>query len=370
MINISKINDVALQNFLSAEINFELTNHCNIACIYCDNKTLKNKGNMTINDFNIITDKLFDNKLSQKKAIFCGYGESFLNNSLYEMVDKICDMGVELRIQSNGKWELNENRINTLFKINRISVTIDAVTNDVYRLSRPNTDVHKIFDNLKKIISLKDQFIQHKPYITAKMNVFNFNKHQTHEFIHKCKESKFDQICLTKGNGPPEVRTTINKLEFDKYDSMVSIDNSLFETSDSEGNSYQPNQCKSEKLYNTSSQLSIIFNQLGCFDTATIKWDGTLNPCCWDIYSQLSLGNVVTDSLEELFSTVNLNRIDKMIRKHKNNPFSRIPCLSCPRFISNFKLGYLVKTKHSVLRNSFVVYEWLRRLFNDVIFFR
>lgn len=110
MSKVTEWNIKLLQNFLSASewFNFELTNYCNIPCIYCDNKNLGNKGYMTIDSFKVIVSKLFNGENKQKNVIFCGYGEPFLNSEIYDMIDFICDKGIELTIQTNGKWQLNE----------------------------------------------------------------------------------------------------------------------------------------------------------------------------------------------------------------------------------------------------------------------
>jgi len=119
--------------------------------------------------------------------------------------------------------------------VHRLSVTIDAVTNDIFKLSRPNTDVDEIFKTLTMIVGLRERFSKATPIITAKMNVFSFNKHQTHDFIGKCTELKFDQICLAKGYGPAEVTTTLHRMEYDKYSNgTIDIAESLFD--DASGN--------------------------------------------------------------------------------------------------------------------------------------
>lgn len=358
----TELNNISLQNFLSATewFNLELTNYCNIPCIYCDNKKLGKKGFMTIENFEKIVSKLFRYEKSNKKVIFCGYGEPFLNDKIYDMIDYIYETGVDLTIQSNGKWHIDEKKINSLFKINRISVTIDAVSNDIFELSRPNTDVHKIFDTLKRIVDLKEQLSKTTPAITAKMNVFAFNKHQTHDFINKCTELRFDQICLAKGCGPGEVMTTINRQEYGKYKNCnIDIAESLFnDVSNCDCNRTKPDK-KIEKSSAIESNPAKLFQILGCFDTATIKWDGTLTPCCWDINSRLTLGNLATDSLEDIFLSENLNRVGRRILRDRNNPFTKIPCLGCSKFTSYFQPGIPVVTKRLVLRNVFKAYQGL-----------
>ncbi|MBT0653715.1 radical SAM protein [Geomobilimonas luticola] len=351
------LNNSQLQNFLSATewFNFELTNYCNIPCIYCDNKKLRNKGYMTFDHFKTIVDKLFNFEKSNKNIIFCGYGEPFLNDKIYDMIDYVYETGVDLTIQSNGKWKINEARIDSLFKINRLSVTIDAVSNDILELSRPNTDVNAIFENLNKIVNLKNILSKQKPSITAKMNVFTFNKHQAHEFIGKCTELKLDQICLAKGCGPAEVMTTINRSEYDKYNcSNIDIAKSLFEASSNlDTDKIQPNCNKHENSKAIRSNPAKLFQILGCFNTATIKWDGTLLPCCWDIDAQLPLGNLATNNLEDIFTPENLDRVGSRILRDRNNPFTKIPCLRCSKFTSHFNPGIPVIAKRLLLQNVF-----------------
>jgi len=354
MINKQFENDDILLNFISNTqwFNFELTNFCNIRCNYCANKHLNRKGYMSLLDFQTIINKLFRHKLFLKEVIFCGYGEPFLNKSIYDMIDYIGDLGIELTIQSNGKWQLDDGRIGSLYKVNRLSVTIDGVTNEVYNLSRPNTNVNLVFDNLRKIVEYRERDGKKHPIITAKMNVFAFNKHETHDFINKCKDLKFDQICLAKGYGPPCVVTTINRAEYERYsDIELSIAETLFENEihSSEGEC-EINEDKRGLAKLIRQNPSDLFLTLGCFNTATIKWDGTLLPCCWDTYSTLPLGNLVNSSLEEVLSRRNLDKKGREILNSKNDVFTEVPCVNCPYFLKYFQPGIPIKIRKLLLK--------------------
>ena len=344
--------DNLLQAFLHDThwFNFELTNFCNIECPYCSNPHLKNKGYMSFEIFKSILDKLFKHNLSQKEVIFCGYGESFLNKNIYDMIDYATDCGVKLTIQSNGKWKLNRERIDSLFKIHRLSVTIDGVTNGVYNLSRPNTDVNLIFDNLKDIVSLRERYDKKQPIVTAKMNVFSFNKHETHAFISKCKDLNFDQINLSKGYGP-QVETFLERSEFVKYaDIGLNIDERLFKSEpDCTGHTRNKTAaCVKKDIKAIEDRPAYLFTSLGCFNTATIKWDGTLSPCCTDIDFNIPLGNIAKNDIDEIISYDNLNVIGTKILKSKKQFVTKVPCVACAKFIEYFKPGIPAKLRRII----------------------
>lgn len=354
MINKQCENNDILLNLISNTqwYNFELTNFCNIPCNYCANKHLKRKGYMSLQDFQTIVDKLFYYKPFSKEVLFCGYGEPFLNKSIYDMIDYIDDLGIKLTIQSNGKWQLNDGRINSLYKVYRLSVTIDGVTNEVYNLSRPNTDVNSVFDNLKKIVEFRQRDGKMHPIITAKMNVFAFNKHETHDFINKCRDLNFDQICLAKGYGPPDVITTIDRAEYERYsDIELSIDETLFENKiNCCGGKSEIKEDIREIAKLIRQNPSDLFLTLGCFNTATIKWDGTLLPCCWDVYSTLHLGNLVNSSVEEVLSRRNLDKKGREILDSMNDCFTKVPCVNCPYCLQWFQPGIPIKIR-KLLKN-------------------
>jgi MoaA/NifB/PqqE/SkfB family radical SAM enzyme len=330
-------------------LNFELTNICNIPCYYCSNKFLKNKGSMTLEIFKNVLNSLTQFDLLSKEIIFCGYGEPFLNKHIYDMMDYVADLGLPLTIQTNGKWQLPVDRKKSLYKVKRLSITIDGVTNKVYNLSRPNTNVDLIFENLKNIIELRKNDHQKSPILTAKMNVFRFNAHEIHDFVRKCVDLGIDQINLSKGIGPNNVMIQISdENEFKQYSGIdLNIDPELLknikEPQKESGKKNIKNKLKLSRLIKKSPEN--LFLELNCFDTSTIKWDGNLSPCCWDFNSRIPLGKLDENKLEKILSNDNLQKIGSDILKSRRFIYSDFPCHSCVRFIDVFdkSLSYRIK---------------------------
>jgi sulfatase maturation enzyme AslB (radical SAM superfamily) len=194
---------------LGGVMQLEPTNYCNIKCPYCPNQGLEHKGTLDLNVLRHVIKhlRLSNGEMATPSITLCGYGEPFLNDQTYRIIDMLADAGLEVHIQSNGKWKVDEHRFATLARVATICITIDGVTNATFNKSRPDTDVNAIFDNIRHVIELRRELNSNTPHISVRMNVFPFNYHEGGALVERCYALGVDVVYLKcgygAGNAPP-----------------------------------------------------------------------------------------------------------------------------------------------------------------------
>jgi radical SAM protein with 4Fe4S-binding SPASM domain len=57
-----------------------------------------------------------------------------------------------------------------------------------------------------------------------------------------------------------------------------------------------------------------------------IHADGTVSPCCWDIHKQIKLGDLNTQTIEQVYKG---EPYEDLRWAHRNNKFDPYPCQYC-----------------------------------------
>ncbi|KPA15173.1 radical SAM protein [Candidatus Magnetomorum sp. HK-1] len=329
------------------EIYIETTNHCNIKCHFCNNPRLQNpRGMMSLELFKKTVDDIREHpKVNTIDLV--GIGETFINPNVFKMIDYAFDNGLAIYACSNGKWSVKKDSLLSILKVRHIHVTLDGVTNDVYNLSRPNTDVNLIINNLKKIINLKKEMNSKTPHVEVKMVVFKFNKHQIIDIIKLAINIGADSVWIAKGGAPSQYQTDLSIEEWKHIKTLFpdfEINSSGFESSEMPFESFKRNRWKYEGYEKNKCLLDL----MGCAGV-TVRWDGSMSACCQDFGVTSILGNISNDSLLKLWSKNNIKRfennlLNNHIQRVRTN--QKIVCDNCPSFTNHIARSY--ETFHSV----------------------
>ncbi len=285
--------------------HIEITNLCNIACPYCGNPELvSRKGRMQLADLRTVITNLGSSRYTPKVTL-CGHGEPFCNPAIYDMIDLITDAKLEVDIQTNGKWPMVPSRLDSLFSAAWIQFTIDGASNAVSQLSRPDTDVDRIYQLIADLVRQRDRRGA-DTVLSVRMNVFTFNKHEIHPLIRRCVEIGVDHVGLAHGHGtgPPPVMTTVSPRIIDDYpEGYVSMQQGLMD-SPPQG---APAAAPENGVASADDPASSFFQRAGC-PTLTIRWDGQVTPCCHDNNVSVPLGCLLETPISEILSRENLAR--------------------------------------------------------------
>ena len=139
------------------QVSIELTNHCNLRCLYCPNSLIsQKKGFMSDKVFEKVIEDLSYIKTNRIRLVGCG--ESTLHPKFYEHIKVLAIKHKHFTIITNGQWNRDEIPYELLTApVNLIEISIDAGGKKGYERTRINGSYAKLIENIKKLHELKKQ---------------------------------------------------------------------------------------------------------------------------------------------------------------------------------------------------------------------
>lgn len=323
--------DDDLTYFYRDEVYIETTNGCNIRCRFCENPALKHpRGVMAMDVFRKAVDDIAAHP-RVKTVNLVGIGETFLHPRIWEMIDYAHSRGIPCHSCTNGKWLATEQQLASITRLEHIHITIDGVTNDVYRISRPDTDVERIFDTVRRILRTRRQQRSQTPHVQVRMNLFAFNRHQLFDLIGVCREMGVDSVWIARGAAGPSFQTTLSEEEWDRLPHGYVL-TSGFERS----RPAEADRRTGMNGWRYKPGARSVLDEIGCNGT-TIRWDGNVTACCFDFNVTAVMGNIREESLAEIWSRRRVEAFeDNLLGRHRERLRGgrTIQCDRCPEFRS------------------------------------
>lgn len=317
--------------FYRDQVYIETTNRCNIRCRFCENPALKYpRGMMSLEVFQKAVDAVAEHP-NVKVVNLVGMGETFLNPHIWEMIEYVHAKGIHCYSCTNGKWRATEEQLASITRLKHIHITIDGVTNDVYRISRPNTDVDQIFDTVHRILDARKGQGSQLPHVQVRMNLFTFNRHQLFDLIRVCRETGVDSVWIAKGAAEPVYQTTLSDEEWKRLPHGY-VFTSGFARSDQGDIDRQTGL----NVWRYKPGSRSVLDEIGCNGT-TIRWDGNVSACCFDFNVTAVMGNIREESLKDMWSRRHVMAFeDNLLGRHRQRLRSgrTIQCDRCPEFRS------------------------------------
>lgn len=144
------------------EIYVEITNHCNLNCIFCARKEMKRPlGFMPLDLYKKLIDEIAEKRLFTHLHLY-GIGESTVDPHILERIKYAIDRGVtNLVLFTNGKTLLRDDFYKKLVDtgIGTIGIDFDGFSKETYEQIRVGGN----FDNIKKaVVSIHDYIRERK----------------------------------------------------------------------------------------------------------------------------------------------------------------------------------------------------------------
>ncbi|MFA5479074.1 MAG: radical SAM/SPASM domain-containing protein [Candidatus Muiribacteriota bacterium] len=371
-----------MEKFLDNYILVELTDYCNYNCIMCchdrpEGPHTSKKGFMDKNLFIKIINELPHMKAACGLKLFW-LGEPFLNPVFPEMFEECCkilkqDKGnYYIDLHTNAAFltpEISELLIKNSDIVPRITLSLDAFSQQTYSKIRRGGNLHNVVENIEYFLKLRAKYNKSRPGLIFQFIVMEENKHEAGDFgkfwiekVNKYKNTSSGKIMekLTQISGYSLGKKIGNTLKLEDTADVVwykRLDTSAEKLADAE-------KCYVEtmKKFNLSSKIEnnveIIVSEFnlwnpeqqqkkseekkenrrracsGPWKTPAIKWDGTLTICCFDPSMELQIGNLNNNTFSELWFGDKINSIRK---NHLNGDFDKVltkdgyqKCLYCP----------------------------------------
>jgi len=286
-------------------IRIEPSSLCTLRCLHCPTGTVKfSRGVMDAGTFARILENIRVNIHNIRVVVLYHGGEPFLNKEFLTMVRKIKDSGVpHIKTDTNGTL-LNLNLIQQICEsgLDEIVFSLDGTSFEQNDTIRRGCDGRRVSENIKKLAEYK------RTNGFAKPDIFI----ATTQFLEKCKKIG-DQLPAIPQYLHDFFADEITRrdLSFRTTFAMkwpdLNMDEELFEViCDSEG----------PQIRNFCDDI---------ISTITIRWNGDIVPCCYDLTSKMVMGNLLKEDIGTVWNNKKYLRLRKGIYEKKFCPL----CDSC-----------------------------------------
>lgn len=143
---LSRIDHSSFDETYPVSVELSLTNRCNLDCIWCSDKDLRERVNVDM-DINVIEELFKDLKSGGTKGVVIeGGGEPTIYKDFDVVVDKACDIGLAVGLITNGCVPLKQD---VLDRLEWVRVSLDASNAVEQRKLKGKDFFEKILSNIK-----------------------------------------------------------------------------------------------------------------------------------------------------------------------------------------------------------------------------
>jgi len=287
----------------------EPTNICNLRCVFCPSgqRQIKPTGKMEMGIFKQVIDALGPTAL---QLHLYNWGESFLHSQLPEMVDYAKRYGPKV-IFSTNFTKLDKSTAKAIIdaKLDRVSASIDGVSQKIYEKYRVGGNVELAMDNMKMLCSIKRESNSRLPIIDWQ---FLVSKHNEAEL------PKARQIAKEIGVRFRAKKLRVGLDEFDKRSgAKVASEQQGWLPEDSRYNFYSKKRKKMvcEALW---------------FHTV-ITWQGAVAPCCAVFKPSHNFANTFPDNFRSVWNGNNFVAARTIFAQNNSSEAKQLKlvCVGC-----------------------------------------
>lgn len=269
------------------EIRFEVTTKCNYNCMICPREKLTRKlETMEFDNFKFLLDRIIKEVDQYTVCTFSGFGEPFLDPTLMEKIKYARQRKMEVLLLTNASL-----------------LTVEKF---------------KLLDGLG-VSSIRVSFYGDSPGIYNKMH--NIKHKGQFEMI----KERLVEICriktTTKVLFTYNVQEGINRSDTEHWIKFWSDKADLLEV-------WKPHNWVDGKTYRVVQRQKQKTCGRPWKTPLQVQVDGTVNMCCFDFNGQLTLGDLKTQTLQEIFSSP---LYKKIVQYHLSGDFngSELICDNC-----------------------------------------
>lgn len=249
----------------------ELTNWCNYACEFCNNKNMKRKkGNIDFENLKRILLEAYE--FGVQEVGFHNVGEPLMYPYLIKAAKYAKDIGYNY-VYTTTNGSLNVKGVGNVF--DSLKFSINAGTRETYKKIHKKDTFSKVIENLKYLSQFRPELKLYVSYC-----VMDANRHEK-EILKKLIENYVDDIIYTEAHN--------------QSDYMNNFED------------------KKKKCFQ-------IFNRLN------ITYEGYLDACCGDFEGNLIIADLNKMSIKEAWKS---KKFKQLRLRHINNNLKGIMCYNC-----------------------------------------
>jgi radical SAM protein with 4Fe4S-binding SPASM domain len=310
---ISRILNRPVQWGYPVSVSFEPTTSCNLRCPECPSglREFTRPTGMLQNDlFKRTIDDIHKELLY---LIFYFQGEPYLNPDFLEMVKYAAGKKIYTATSTNAHYLTDEVARKTVESgLDRLIISIDGTTQDIYRQYRVGGNLEKVLEGAKNIMKWKKELKSKTPFVFFQFLVVKPNEHQVEDIKRLAKEVGVDEVRFKTAQ--------VYQYETDPNNLIPSIDKFSRYKKNGDGTYSAKN-----KMANRCWKLQ---------HANVITWDGLVVPCCFDKDATHQLGNLKTQSFKEIWHNDNYKQFRAELFKSRKNIDI---CANCSEGVSVWK---------------------------------
>jgi radical SAM protein with 4Fe4S-binding SPASM domain len=212
--------------------------------------------------------------------IFYFQGEPYLNKNFLEMVQYASSKKIYTATSTNAHYLTDTVARKTVESgLDRLIISIDGTTQDVYQQYRVGGNLNKVIEGAKNIVKWKKELKSKTPFVFFQFLVVKPNEHQ----IEEIKQ-------LAKSIGVDEVRFKTAQV----YD-YENDPNQLIPATE------KYSRYKKNKKGETIPKNKLANHCWKLWQANVITWDGLVVPCCFDKDAMHQLGDLKNQSFREVW---------------------------------------------------------------------
>ena len=310
---ISKLFKNPRQWGLPISISFEPTTSCNLRCPECPSglRAFSRPTGMLKKDF--FTETIDDIHRHILYLIFYFQGEPYLNPDFLDMVKYASSKKIYTATSTNAHYLTDDAARKTVESgLDRLIISIDGTTQDVYKQYRVGGNLDKVIEGTKNIVKWRKQLNSKTPFIFFQFLVVKPNEHQIEEIKKLAIEIGVDEVRFKTAQ--------IYDYENDPNQLIPNLDKFSRYKKNKDG-TYKPKN----KLANHCWKL---------WHANVITWDGLVVPCCFDKDATHQLGNLKNESFKNIWQNNNYKQFRASLMKSRKNIDI---CANCSEGVSVWK---------------------------------
>jgi MoaA/NifB/PqqE/SkfB family radical SAM enzyme len=253
-------------------IDIELTNHCNLKCIFCGQQAMtREKGFMSEDIFKKVINEC---SLYNTPVRFIRWGEPFLHEKIIDFCKYTKTKGVPLHITNNG-LVIKKSDMKALInmEIDSLIFSFQGTTKEQYEIIRNNKLYNKLKSNILKLIEMRGN--KSKPFIHISSTVTDESEREIEDFV-----NYWGHIVDSVGIG----KTNLSRMPDHKIKSTETI-----------------NKIKVLRKRETIEKDYRPCNEI--YQKLSVNWDGKVTCCCGDYDDFLIVGNISYDTLYNIWNS-------------------------------------------------------------------
>ena len=268
-------------------LNLDPTNHCDLKCPLCPtglkDKTVE-RGSMKLEQFKPVIDRL--GKYLQSINLY-SWGEPLLHKSLTEMISHSAKTHKIRTVTSVHLGNLSDDQVEGLVTsgLDKLIVSVDGATQEVYEIYRVGGNIEKVFTNMKRLIEAKKR---HNSNLNIVWNylVMKQNEHQMDMARERAKEIGVEITFSV-------MRTNLKDDILEKVEDNIEKDAQWIP----ENPDFNPYDLAKKERKNP-----ITFCKRPWMETF-VNWNGDVFPCgCVVTESKYSMGNVFEKDFKDIWN--------------------------------------------------------------------